>query len=77
MAGLFHMAWGWRIGARMVLFSYKPRKATWTGGTWTSAREEELRLYPSPSRLTTHMVQPLLKDLGSQDGDLYPPSVSL
>lgn len=53
----------------MVLFGYKQRKATWTGGTWTSAGEAQLRLFPRPSRPTTHMGQPLLKDLGSQDGD--------
>lgn len=74
MEGLFHMVWGWRRRAGMVLFSYKTRKATWTGGTWTSAQEAELRLHPSPSRPTTHMVQPLLKDLGSQDGECRIPS---
>lgn len=39
MGQLFHMVWGWRRGAGMVLFGYEQRKATWTGGTWTNARE--------------------------------------
>lgn len=58
----------------MVLFGYKQRKATWTGGTWTSAGKAQLRLFPRPSSPTTHMGQPLLKDLGSQDGKRKAPS---
>lgn len=63
----------------MVLFGYKQRTATWT--LLCSAREAELRLDPSPSRLTTHTIQPPLpKDLGSQEGEgrtPSPPSFSL
>lgn len=57
----------------MVLFGYKQRTATWT--LLCSAREAELRLDPSPSRLTTHTIQPPLpKDLGSQEGEGRTPS---
>lgn len=56
--------------ARRVPFGGKQREAARTGGPWTSAREAQLRLHPSPSRPATHIGQTLLKDLGSQDREL-------
>lgn len=57
MKDLLHVVWGCKRGAGMVLFGYKCQ-----GGTAQSP--------PKPSRSTTHTVQPLQKDLGSQDKGL-------